>query len=305
MFPKQFSGKYPSTDIARAAALKDFRPTKQDREEAWAKENAPGLRVKLEEFMPGLLPLVPLTIISEYAITWVAVPPSPLQEHSASVEAQGSVQNVVHNVKKPLPAIRQPLEDIAGHSGLRIIDPYDGNPDTKYYLDYGCRYLARNHSKKYETESVQQKQNDAYYKNCLHAVWPGSSVETLSSNKCHLNNFDSFGKGDVLAQPDKQPPFVAPNDGFVLRRATDYTRILYYHEDKPPMNLDVLSRLKWPHSRDLLSFRDTEIKTFSARSRKEQSNQRNVNIKIDSKHVKSVTFADLKRWVQSFDLEQV
>ena len=166
--------------------------------------------MKLEEFMPGLFPPVPLTIISEYAITWVSVPPSPLQEHSANVEAQGSVpgmfnklqsgetrldgiaaqpkavQKVVDKVTKPLSTKRQPLEDIVDHSGLSSIDPYDDNPDTKYYLDLGCHYLAQNHSKKYETESVQEKQSDAYYTDCLDAVWPGSSLETLPANECHL-----------------------------------------------------------------------------------------------------------------------
>ena len=33
-FPNQFSGEYPSTDEARSIALKDFKPTKQDLEEA-------------------------------------------------------------------------------------------------------------------------------------------------------------------------------------------------------------------------------------------------------------------------------
>ena len=77
-YPNQFSGEYPSTDRARSIALKNFKPTKQDREEAWAKENAPSLRVKLEEFMPVLFPPVPLTIISEYAITWVSCATEPI-----------------------------------------------------------------------------------------------------------------------------------------------------------------------------------------------------------------------------------
>ena len=37
-FPNQFSGEYPSTDKARAIALKNFKPTKQDLEEEWAIE---------------------------------------------------------------------------------------------------------------------------------------------------------------------------------------------------------------------------------------------------------------------------
>ena len=57
-YPNQFSGEYPSTDEARAVALKNFKPTKQDLEEEWAKRNAPNLRMKLEMLVPDLLPAV-------------------------------------------------------------------------------------------------------------------------------------------------------------------------------------------------------------------------------------------------------
>ena len=40
-FPTQFYGEYPDTDEAHAAALRNFKPTKHDLEEAWIKENAP------------------------------------------------------------------------------------------------------------------------------------------------------------------------------------------------------------------------------------------------------------------------
>ena len=78
-FPDQFSGEYPSTDEARAVALKDFKPTKQDLEEEWAKKNAPNLRMKLEMLVPDLLPTVLLGIVSEYAVTWIAFIWSPPQ----------------------------------------------------------------------------------------------------------------------------------------------------------------------------------------------------------------------------------
>ena len=144
----------------------------------------------------------------------------------------------------------------------------------------------------------------AYYTNCFQAMWPGSSLDALPASKGHLKIFGSFRKGDVLTHPDKQPPFMAREDGFALSLTADYSKIIYYHKDKPPMKLDVLSRLQWPHSKDLLSFKDTRIKTLSARSRKEPSNQFNVTIKLDSKHVKSITFADFKHWVQCFDLSR-
>ena len=50
-FPTRFSGEYPSTDEARAVALKNFKPTKQDREEAWIVNNAtnPQKRLRMRQ----------------------------------------------------------------------------------------------------------------------------------------------------------------------------------------------------------------------------------------------------------------
>jgi len=79
MFPDQFSGEYPSTGEARSIALKNFKPTKQDLEKEWAERNAPNLRMKLEMLVPNLLPTVPLGIVSEYAVTWIAFSWSPPQ----------------------------------------------------------------------------------------------------------------------------------------------------------------------------------------------------------------------------------
>ena len=81
MFPTQFSGEYPDTDEARRVALKDFKPTKQDREEAWALANAPSFLPKLEAKLQEsdisiLLPQALWNIIAEYAATgatWVDV----------------------------------------------------------------------------------------------------------------------------------------------------------------------------------------------------------------------------------------
>ena len=80
-FPNQFSIKYPSTDEARAAALRNFKPTKQDREEEWIKGNAPIFSPKFKaKFQEAdilvLLPPVLWNIIVEYAAisaTWVDV----------------------------------------------------------------------------------------------------------------------------------------------------------------------------------------------------------------------------------------
>ena len=79
-YPDQFSGRGPSSKKARKLALSNFRPTKQDREEEWAKRNAPNLQRKLEKLVPGLFPTVLLGIISEYAVTWIAFIRGPPQK---------------------------------------------------------------------------------------------------------------------------------------------------------------------------------------------------------------------------------
>ena len=83
MFPNQFSGEYPSTDEARSLALKNFKPTKQDREEAWIVNNAQNpqtmLRMRqLAKYLDELginFPTVLWVIIAEYATvpTWLDV----------------------------------------------------------------------------------------------------------------------------------------------------------------------------------------------------------------------------------------
>ena len=82
-YPDQFSGEYPSTDEARAAALKNFKPTKQDREEQWIVSNAQNPQTKLRmrqlaEYLNELginFPTVLWVIVAEYATvpTWLDV----------------------------------------------------------------------------------------------------------------------------------------------------------------------------------------------------------------------------------------
>ena len=82
-YPNQFSGEYPSTDGARAAALKGFKPTKQDREEAWNVSNAQNPQTKLRagqlaEYLNDLginLPIVLWVIVAEYTTvpTWLDI----------------------------------------------------------------------------------------------------------------------------------------------------------------------------------------------------------------------------------------
>ena len=62
-FPNQFSGEYPGTDEARSIALKDF-PTKQDREEAWTKENAHKFQTKVLARLNQYLVFIPSTLVT-------------------------------------------------------------------------------------------------------------------------------------------------------------------------------------------------------------------------------------------------
>ena len=80
-YPSQFSGEYPSTDEARTTALKDFKPTKQDLEEAWIVNNAqnPQTMLRMRQLTKHLndlginFPSVLWVIIAEYATvpTWL------------------------------------------------------------------------------------------------------------------------------------------------------------------------------------------------------------------------------------------
>ena len=78
-YPNQFSGEYPSTDEARSIALKNFKPTKQDREEEWAKKNAPDFQVKVLARLNQYLDFIPsilVTIIHGYTTipaTWLDI----------------------------------------------------------------------------------------------------------------------------------------------------------------------------------------------------------------------------------------
>ena len=71
IFPKQFSGGFPRTGDALEGVLKKF-PTKQQLEEAWARENASALLEALNGHATELLSRIPLAITSRYAITWAA-----------------------------------------------------------------------------------------------------------------------------------------------------------------------------------------------------------------------------------------
>ena len=73
--PDQFSGEYPNTDEARTTALKDFKPTKQDREEQWIAANAsnPQTRLRAKQLAAFIdkfgfnFPTVLWVIVAEYA----------------------------------------------------------------------------------------------------------------------------------------------------------------------------------------------------------------------------------------------
>ena len=81
--PNQFSGEYPNTDETRSLALKNFKPTKQDREEEWIVNNSQNPQAKLRmsqlaEYLYDLninFPTVLWDIVAEYATvpSWIDV----------------------------------------------------------------------------------------------------------------------------------------------------------------------------------------------------------------------------------------
>ena len=73
---------------------------------------------------------------------------------------------------------------------------------------------------------------------------------------------------------------------------------LYYHKDKPPMNLELLQKLGWPQDEDLLKYRDLQIRALAAESRKKQVNPAGVKIKLTRKPG-SVLFTKFIQWVKS------
>ena len=92
----------------------------------------------------------------------------------------------------------KPIHSIISLS-LDKIDPYDNDPNTKFYLELGCNYMAHKQGMKYEAQTVQNKIENAYYTSCLETVWPGSSYRRISTvDKCHLAIFESFKKDTTL-----------------------------------------------------------------------------------------------------------
>ena len=66
---------------------------------------------------------------------------------------------------------------------------------------------------------------------------------------------------------------------------------IFYAEDKPPMKLDVLKKLPWPEYKDVLTFRNSELKKDAMISRSKQQQVPNVNIILDSKKQSYYPFA--------------
>ena len=71
ILPNQFSGEYPSTDEARSIALKDFKPTKQDREEQWIVSNAQNHQTRFR--MGHLAKYLDKLDIDTLTVLWVIV----------------------------------------------------------------------------------------------------------------------------------------------------------------------------------------------------------------------------------------
>ena len=185
---------------------------------------------------------------------------------------------------------------------LKRLDQYDSNRETKYYLEMGCFYLAQNHAEKYETESIHTKQYDAYYEKCLRAIWPRCSFGHMCRDRHRLVEYSSFKKGKQLGCCGMKSSFVAPQDGF--KNPGPGSELVFYHKNKPPMDFKVLAKLPWPHQKDLLAYRDFDIKKLATSEREEQSGTSKVTIETGSVRPKYISFTQLMRWVQTFDLSK-
>ena len=188
---------------------------------------------------------------------------------------------------------------------LDNINPYDGDPETQAYFHFGCRYLAHEQARKYESESVQGHVKSDYYRSCLNAVWPGHThhLYSLAKGERFCLKRGSFKKDDELIACNNRPLFKASRDGHFFSEAGKLS-FVFYAEDKPPMKLDVLKSLPLPEYKDMLNRRNSELEKAAMISRREQQVP-DVIITLDSKKQKYGSFANLKLWIQSkFKLDE-
>lgn len=191
----------------------------------------------------------------------------------------------------------------ANLSNPENINPYDGDQEAQVYLHLSCRYLAHEQARKYDSEGVQKRIKYDYYHSCLNTIWPGHTYHShvLKEGEDICLKEWSFKKDQPLITRNNQPPFKAPHDGHCFSE-TGGLSFLFYAEDKPPMNLDVLKNLSWPKYKDVLAFRNSELKKNAMISRGKQQQMPNVSIILDSKKGEYLPFAKLKDRMQSFKL---
>ena len=188
----------------------------------------------------------------------------------------------------------------ATSSKLRNINQYDGNPNTKYYLESGCHYLAYKHAEMFETKAVQNKTHADYYTDCMYSVWPKCvHLPIPATEYSFLDPFESFKEGDKLTH-DNQSPLMAPKDGFLVHGTSGGFFFIFYHKRRPPIRWEVLARLPWPEDKDLLAFRDNRLQKSTALRREIPLNTPNIIIKLKSKRQRSISFVNLKNGIKTF-----
>jgi hypothetical protein len=192
------------------------------------------------------------------------------------------------------------------HPTLESVDPYNCDREAQVYLHSSCLYLAQEQAKKYESASVQKRIEHDYYYSCLNAIWPGHLCHryALGKNQHCCIEERAFKKGQVLTRRNNQPSLQSFSDGHCFSKAEKLS-FIFYAKDKPPMNLDVLKKLPWPEYKDVLAFRNAELKRDATISRSKQQQVPKVNIILDSKNQIYLPFANLKLWVQlAFNLDK-
>ena len=129
-----------------------------------------------------------------------------------------------------------------------------------------------------------------------------SSLHSLEKGNVVALKEGSFKKDQVLITRNNQPFFIAPSDGHYFDEY-GMSLFIFYAEDKPPMKLDVLKRLPWPQYKDVLAFRNSELKKDAMISQGKQQIP-DVNIILDSRKQNYYPFFLLKPWMQSFKLDK-
>ena len=184
-------------------------------------------------------------------------------------------------------------------SGLAKINPYDDNPNTKYYLYLGCKLLATKSEDRYDSDKIRKNQYSTYNRDCMLAIWPGGHFCSIKSTSGPSHNiYSSFKRGEEITI-DKGTSLIAQEDGFILPGFPNHHLHFYYHRSKHLMNLRLLQKLPWPQDKALMKYRDSGIETGRILSQQRQLDPADVMIKLKNKS-NGIPFVSFIDWIKRF-----